>query len=152
MGLPLPRQVTVSIIHTVSLPYNPKNKKQSLLPYEFDCTTGQLKGKTQCREFFLSQIEQDNLSNNFYFDELVKYGYIEKPKDENNTYYYKFLPLTPNGDREILELSEDELIRLTGCLSKCDKIKMNNWARYCSLNCPYYFNTDNLKKIFIGGV
>jgi starch synthase len=70
--------------------YNPKNKKQSLLPYEFDCTTGQLKGKTQCREFFLSQIEQDNLSNNFYFDELIKYGYIEKPKDESKTIYFSY--------------------------------------------------------------
>ena len=45
-------------------------------------------------------------------------------------------------------LSEDEVIRLVGC-SMCGKPKMNNWRRYCSTNCPYYFNTPALKEIII---
>jgi hypothetical protein len=81
---------------------------------------------------------------------LNDYSYLFE-KGENNKYYYTFFPRTSEGGREILELSEDELIRFIGCVLKCDKIKMNNWARYCSSECPYYFNTDNLKKIFIGG-
>ena len=40
-------------------------------------------------------------------------------------------------------LSEDEVIRLVGC-RMCGKSKMNNWRRYCSPNCPYYFNTPAL--------
>lgn len=44
-------------------------------------------------------------------------------------------------------LTEDEVIRLTGCFM-CDKIKVNNWSFYCNSNCPYYFNTDTLKIIF----
>ena len=44
-------------------------------------------------------------------------------------------------------LNEDEAVRLIGCFM-CNKIKTNNWARYCNSECPYYFNTKSLKQIF----
>ena len=45
-------------------------------------------------------------------------------------------------------LSEEEVIRLVGC-RMCGKPKVNNWRRYCSPNCPYYFNTLTLEELLI---
>ena len=65
-------------------------------------------------------------------------------KFENNKFVYR---VCPTG--EDIELSQDEANRLIGCICVCDKIKINNWARYCDKNCPYYFNTKNLQKIIL---
>lgn len=46
-------------------------------------------------------------------------------------------------------LNEEEVIRLVGC-RMCGKPKVNNWRRYCSSECPYYFNTPALKEIVNG--
>ena len=53
-----------------------------------------------------------------------------------------------NIHRPDVLLNEEEVIKVVGC-SMCGKIKMNNWARYCSPECPYYFNTPALKEVFL---
>ena len=60
--------------------------------------------------------------------------------EEKNTWTFKTIY------NEKIDLTEDEVIRLCGCFM-CNKIKINNWKEYCSSNCPYYFNTNALKKI-----
>ena len=45
-------------------------------------------------------------------------------------------------------LTEDEVIKLIGC-TMCGKPKVNNWARYCDSQCPYYFDTPSLKEILL---
>jgi hypothetical protein len=62
--------------------------------------------------------------------------------EENKWIYRKY-------DGTDIYLNGDEVMRLIGC-NTCAKIKMNNWTRYCSPECPYYFNTPTLKKIIRG--
>lgn len=70
---------------------------------------------------------------------------ISNLRYKNNKFFYSIFNTT-----EDIELSKDEADRLIGCICVCDKIKMNNWARYCDKNCPYYFNTKKLQKILLG--
>lgn len=65
-------------------------------------------------------------------------------KYENNKFIYRL------NTGEDIELSQEEINRILGCACVCDKIKINNWARYCDKSCPYYFNTKNLQKIVLG--
>lgn len=42
------------------------------------------------------------------------------------------------------QLSRQETVAFINCMT-CDKIRINNYARYCSKeSCPYYFNFDEI--------
>ena len=55
--------------------YNPKDKNFSKLPYEFDPSSKNLKGKFLCRDYFLQNIVQ---SDNFDTTGIKKYGSISQ--------------------------------------------------------------------------
>lgn len=45
-------------------------------------------------------------------------------------------------DAKDYQLSRQETVAFINCMA-CDKIRINNYIRYCSKeNCPYYFNFD----------
>ncbi len=54
--------------------YDPKNTKVSLLPYSFNPEKKDLKGKYECRDYFINNYASKNIDNNV----LEQYGYIEK--------------------------------------------------------------------------
>ena len=70
--------------------YNPRNKDKSLLPFEFDCTTGNLKGKEKCREYFIEQIYNKSYKENSYFKELTKYGTLEKTTSKDKEIFFSY--------------------------------------------------------------
>jgi hypothetical protein len=91
---------------------------------------------------YTKQINESSLNKIEMLKCLNEIKQIKYDNDKNNYIFRTF-------EGEDIILNETEVIKLIGCW-KCDKPKINNWARYCSSKCPYYFNTDNLKKIFIG--
>ena len=118
--------------------YNPVNKNKSLLPFEFDCTIGDLTGKEKCREYFIEQINHDKYEKNTYFSELTKYGTIEKTNSKEKEIFLSYhgrlvwqkgINILHDAIRNIVSKNENIRLIIMGQGNKDLELQIENLAK-----------------------